>query len=335
MKFLIIFLIIHILISLLLVILKALKILKCEGIVLFTTLLIPVWGFFMLLCQMLSDAHSNRKGTEIDTGRMKADEAKKSISIERSEKDIVPISEAITINDENKGRELVMDILYDVSRSITVDEDDIKEKVVPLEEALVVNDTATRRSLIIDVLYTNPNDYISQLYEAKSNGDTEVVHYAATALAEIQKEYDLAFQNIMERRALNPDDENLDNEYRATMERYINSGLLTGDALHGQLRKYSEMLEEKLNKNEIKGRWTLLNKKANADLKLRDTAALDHDIELMMEHWPERDGVYMYRMQSAMLKKDSSMIKSIIAEIHQKDIFVSSELKNLIHFWES
>lgn len=335
MKLLIIFLIVHIFIFFLIVVLKSLKAIKCDGVAVFTALLIPIWGLLMLFCQVVSDAHSNREANEIDTGRMQTHEAKKSISIDRSEKDVVPISEAMTINDEKKGRELVMDILYGVSRSITVDEDTIKEKVVPLEEALVVNDTATRRSLIIDVLYSNPNDYISQLYEAKANGDTEVVHYAATALAEIQKEYDLAFQSILKRRALNPDDKNLENEYLVTMERYINSNLLTGDALNGQLRKYCELLEEKLNKNEIKGRWSLLNKKANADLKLRDVMALDHDIELMMEHWPDRDGVYRFKMQSAMLKKDSSMIKSIIAEIYRKDIHVSSELKNLISFWEN
>ena len=324
----------HLFVVFLLFVFRIFKILKCEYILLFTALLVPVWGLIMLVIKMVSDRHNDRKGEQIEVERPRADEEKKSIQVDSAEKDIVPISEALIFNDKLKKRELMMDILYSVNKSIVIDEDEMKEKVVPLEEALVVNDTATRRALLIDVLYKNPGDYISQLYEAKANGDTEVVHYAATALTEIQKDYDRQFQEIADRMCEMPNDERIENEYLQLLESYITSGLLSGDGLTNQLEKYSCLLGEKLGKNEMKGRWTLLNKKANADLKLKNSEALDKDVELMAENWPSREGTYMFKLQSAILKKDSRLIRKTIKEIKDKEIFMSYELRNIVKFWD-
>ena len=335
MIFLWIILIAHFLICLVLLALTFFKVIDVEYISIFIAFFIPVWGLLMLLFKVLSDKDQERKGVLIEIERPTAEEEKKSISIDSENKEIVPLSEALVVNDEHTRRDLMVDILYNVNNSVIVDEDEMSDSVVPLDEALVVNDTATRRALIIDVLYNNPSDYVSQLYNAKANGDTEVVHYAATALTEIQKEFDLKFQKIAERKANNPDDEELNEEYQMVLENYISSHLLEGDALKKQLRIYSELLGEKISKTSVKTRWSLLNKKANADLKLEDIEELDKDIKLMQRDYPDREGMYMFKMQSAILKKDVKLVHKIIDEINEKDIYLSSELRNLIMFWDT
>lgn len=324
---------VHVLICFILLMLRVFKVLKCEYILIWVSLIIPLFGVIMLIAKVVSDKHQDRKGSKIEIEKLVAEEEKKSISVDTESNEIVPLSEALVVNDETTRRDLMVDILYNVNSSVIVEEDE-NDDVVPLEEALVVNDTATRRALIIDVLYSNPNDFITQLYNAKANGDTEVVHYAATALAEIQKEFDLKFQSIEERRALDPDNKEIEDEYQALLENYISSHLLEGDALRKQLKIYSDLLAQKLDDTKKKGRWTLLNKKANADLKLADIQALDEDIRIMQEEWPDREGMYMFKMQSAILKKDSELVKNIIKEIKEKNVYLSSELRSLISFWE-
>lgn len=334
MHWILIFFILHIIVCTVVLCLRILRILKCGYINIFIAFFVPVWGMVMLIRKRYSDKHSEREGEEIDARMPTAEFEKKSIPIDQDEKDIVPLAEALAVNDSVTRRDIMMDILYSVNKSIVVENDDLKEKVVPLEEALVVNDTATRRNLIIDVLYSNPSEYVAQLNDAKENKDTEVVHYAATALAEIQKDFDLKFHDIMLRKAEDPDDEATDNEYQVLLENYIASGLLEGDALRNQLRNYSDLLDRKISRKETKGRWTLLNKKADADLKLRDAKALDKDVVLMSKRWPEHENVYMYKMQSAMLKKDSRRIREIIKEIRDKNIYLSAELRGLVQFWD-
>ena len=334
MKILIILFVVHFWVFVVFLLLRIFRIVLVDYTSLFIMLFIPVWGTAMMLDRFISDKNSDRQAWTIEVEHPSADEEKKSITLSDEDNDIIPLSEALVINDPKVRRELMLDILYNVNKSIVIDEDEMKEKVVPLEEALVVNDTATRRSLIIDVLYTNPGGFVSQLYDAKANGDTEVVHYAATALTEIQKDFDLQFQDIMERKALSPDDESIDNEYQVLLEEYISSGLLEGDGLKQQLKIYSELLGKRLMQDGIKGRWTLLNKKANADLKRGDTDALDEVVESMISRWPDREGGYLFKIQSAVLKKDKALIKSVIQEIRDHGIYISSELRSIVSFWD-
>jgi len=325
----------HLLICLVLLILRIVKIFNYDHIFIFIAFFLPIWGEMILLYKVISDRHSNRKGIKIEVEKPTAEEEKKSIAVDDDKKDIVPLSEALVINDDSTRKDLMVDILYNVNSSIVYDEDEMKDNIVPIEEALVVNDKATRRALIIDVLYSNPTDYISQLYNAKANGDTEVVHYAATALAEIQKEFDLKFQDIEERRALDPNDEEIEEEYETVLENYISSRLLEGEALRKQLRIYSDLIDKKLRNPKTKGRWSLLYKKANADLMLEDTNALDKDIIQMNEEWPDREGTYIFKLKNAILKKDKELIMSITEEIRNKNIYVSSELRSIMDFWKT
>ncbi len=334
MKLLLFFLGFHMVFCLALLVLRRARVIGCEYIMLFNALFLPVWGAALLLCRGISDRRADRPGVVTEALRPRSDETVLSTPFSLEDKAVVPLAEAISYQEGEAPEDASADSLYDVSRSIVMDEDTLTETVVPLEEALIVNDTATRRALIIDVLYTNPGDYISQLYAAKANGDTEVVHYAATALAEIQKEFDLAFQDILRRKEQSPQDEALNDEYRAVLEKYIASGLLAGDALKGQLRQFAALLEEKLAKGERKGRWTLLNQKADIDLQLGDAAALDRDIERMTEHWPDRERIFLFKMQSAMLRKDSARMKEVIDEIRARDIYASPELKGMLRFWD-
>ncbi|MCR5282557.1 MAG: hypothetical protein K6E18_04245 [Lachnospiraceae bacterium] len=295
---------IHIVFCLILAALWTMKRIAFHPVWLWIVLFVPIWGTVMLWWQKKSDADEERE--------------KEFLEIRMGERDF----------DQDER-------FQGVSKSIQVDQDDMREKVVPIEEALVVNDTATRRELIVDVLYTNPNDYISQLYKAKANSDTEVVHYAATALAEIQKEFDLAFQDIAMRKSAHPMDESIDQEYRRMLEKYIDSGLLEGDGLKNQQRIYSELLGRDIEKENTRGLWGLLNKKAETDLALEDEKALDQDIAMMEERWPERDGVYKFKLKRAMLQKDRKKIEELLRQMEENNIFLSAELRNMIRFWES
>ena len=77
-----------------------------------------------------------------------------------------------------------MQLESELYRSVTVDEKKVAANTVPIEEALLVNSARERRSIIMDVLNDNPVEYISFLRKAGNNEDTEVVHYAVTAMVE-------------------------------------------------------------------------------------------------------------------------------------------------------
>ena len=56
---------------------------------------------------------------------------------------------------------------------------------VPIQEALQVSDAKNTRRLLLNVLKEDTEDYIQVINQATANKDSEVSHYAATALSDI------------------------------------------------------------------------------------------------------------------------------------------------------
>ena len=82
----------------------------------------------------------------------------------------------------------------ELHRSIRVEDRAGTAATVPLEEALILDTAEQRRKLILSVLTEDPVQYYDLLQQARMNDDSEVVHYAATAMAQISKQADLALQ---------------------------------------------------------------------------------------------------------------------------------------------
>ena len=70
----------------------------------------------------------------------------------------------------------------ELHRSIRVEDRAGTAATVPLEEALILDTAEQRRKLILSVLTEDPVQYYDLLQQARMNDDSEVVHYAATAL---------------------------------------------------------------------------------------------------------------------------------------------------------
>ena len=147
---------VHVMICVLLCVLSRVGVLRVEGRLLPFMLLVPLWG---PLCVLLLHA-----STLIRVGAHTA-----------------PGLEQMRVDDEER-------------RSVLVEERADFANTVPLEEALIVNDSSRRRSLVMSILNDNPSRYIDVLSQARLNEDVEVVHYAATAMAQISAKEDLALQ---------------------------------------------------------------------------------------------------------------------------------------------
>ena len=143
------------------------NILKVHKYMFFVALLLPFWGVLILLILHFQIWFNADDSVEIGVEKLKLDSE-----------------------------------LY---RSVTVDEKKVAATTVPIEEALVINSAKERRSIIMDVLNDNPKEYIEFLQKAGNNEDTEVVHYAVTAMVEISKENDFMLQSLEREYSLDPD----------------------------------------------------------------------------------------------------------------------------------
>lgn len=334
--FLLVFLILHLLVCLLCGLLTRLRILKSTYIDVFILFFVPVFGLFSLLIRSRSCRNAQRQAKELELAHLRIDDqVQRSVDVANNAEteDIVPLSEAFAVNDSGTQRLIMKEALFDMNTTVEVEEDAVQEKVVPLQEALLINDSHTKRELIMDVLYTNPSGYIPQLSQARENNDSEVVHYAVTALVEIQKKFDLQFQAISRKLAKNPEDESLLRSYQRLLEQYLSSGLLEGSRREAQLRIYVEVLKKRLSKNEES--LSLWIKKADADMILKNIEDLRLDAEKMMAFRSENEQGYLYLLKYYVLRRDPDGIKQLIHLIDQRNIYLSAEGRAELAFWRT
>lgn len=217
-------------------------------------------------------------------------------------------------------------------KSVTVDDKKNAKYTVPIEEALLVNSPKERRTIIMDVLNDNPKEYIEFLQKAGNNEDTEVVHYAVTAMVEISKENDYLLQEYDRQYALEPDNP-------AILEKYTDFlwGCLSQNLMQGQVEVLNRELFSTLVQKKIAagGSITDYMRAIENDLKRKNYTLASEYLRQMKEAYPKREEYYLLRLQYLASLGRGEDIKKLLNEIVESHIFLSSKSKEVLAFWEN
>lgn len=217
-------------------------------------------------------------------------------------------------------------------KSVTVDDKKIATTTVPIEEALVVNSAKERRSIIMDVLNDNPKEYIEFLQKAGNNEDTEVVHYAVTAMVEISKENDYMLQNLEREYVANPGDP-------LVLEKYIDFlwSCLSQNLMQGQVEVINrELFCSLINKKiELGGALNDYIRSIENDLKRGQFTLAGATLDKMESEYSQNEEYYLLKLQYLASLGRGEEIKKLLTEIDDRHIFLSSKAKEVLAFWEA
>ena len=257
----------------------------------FVTLLVPLWGLLIVLILHFQIAFDATDSAEIGVEKLKLESE-----------------------------------LY---KSITVDEKKT-DTTIPIEEALLINSARERRSIIMDVLNDNPSDYVEFLQKAGNNDDTEVVHYAVTAMVEISKENDYMLQKLDAEHAANPDD-------MSVLTRYIDFlwGCLSQNLMQGQVEVMNRELFSQLMRKKIaiEGNINDYSRLAENELKCKNYDNAEDVINRMGEKWPEAEEYLLLRIQHLASLGKGHEVQDFVKQTENKHIYMSSKTKEALAFW--
>ena len=271
----------HILICIVLSALIFTKTIKVSKYMLFIVLLLPVWGAAAVVF-LHFQTKLDREGTkEIQLEKMKLDS--------------------------------------EVYRSITVEEKKNANILVPMEEALIVNSPMERRELIMDVLNDNPSDYIRFLQSAGDNDDTEVVHYAVTAMVEISKENDYSLQQFEKKYSNNPDDIQLVSEYCDFLWNCLEQNLM-----QGQVEKMNRLFVNELFAKKLKADTQVQDyvNYAKNNMKLENWTLAKEIIDRMEKMHPDCEQLILLKLDYYAGIGKGQKIKDLIEDVESKRIYL-------------
>ena len=202
--------------------------------------------------------------------------------------------------------------------------------VMPLEEALLLNENSVRRTLIMDILTGNPGEYLGILNQARLNEDTEVVHYAVTAVTELTKQYDLRLQKLEADYAENPDSREILDAYIAFLKEYIDKEIAQGQYLLIQRNQLDRLLGMRLRQEADKELFELF---IDNKIELRMFSEAEDALEQMEHNWPEAEQTWLVKLKYYVARGEGGRVQKLVRMIDQNHIYMSVEGKRMLEFW--
>lgn len=225
-----------------------------------------------------------------------------------------------------------MKLESELYRPIVVDTGKNVASTVPMEEALLINTSAQRRALILDVLNDNPEDYIEFLQKAGDNDDTEVVHYAVTAMVEISKENDDTLHLLEAQYRQNPEDMELLTVYTEFLWNCLSQNMMQGQVEVINRQLFSDLMEKKLAMRAELVDYTRL---VRNELAREHFSRAGELLERMIREFPKREKPYLLKLQYLAAQQRGAEIARLIDEIKKKQIYLSAKGKEAIAFWDT
>ena len=164
------------------------------------------------------------------------------------------------------------------------------EGAAPLEDVLLLDDGPTRRSQLLHLLNDRPEQYLDLLRRASRNEDVEVVHYATTAMSELNKDCDLQLQRAEKRWREDP--RRLE-EYLRALGDYLDKAMAPRRIRDIQRRQYVTLLAERQQQAPTLENGLLLTGQL---LLLEEFEQAEEQLHDLLRRWPTEQQVWLLRL---------------------------------------
>lgn len=255
------------------------------------------------------------------------------------------------------------DITDEVYRSINMESGGVSD-VRPIEDVLETGTPLQRRRLLLSVLHSGASPFVRSLRIAGVNDDTEVVHYAVTALVELRSEYAQRLAVMEEKYAASPSDAGIIRDYAALDEEYIRSGIPEAGEKAERLSHCKKMLEKMLSYYDwqraergggtagpVSGtvrpagtafygssgdpyRLSLLERIGEVCLMQKDSDGAAGTARALIREAPAREEGYLMLIRAMSLSRDGKGIAQTIRKIRERGIYLSPAGREQVDFWQ-
>ena len=288
----IILLIIHLLLCVAVFFLIAMGMLKVRMEVMPLVIFVPLWG---VVCVML-----------IHFQLLLAGKYSASIGVEK-----------LRINEE-------------IYRSFLVLDEDSKG-VAPLEDVLLLDEAKTRRKQMMELLNDNPVQYLELLRQARMNSDVEVVHYATTAMSELNKEYDLKLQKAEKNYGDNPESPERLDEYLEVLGDYLDKALAPERIQKIRRQQYAMLLQKRQNQRPELQNGVELERQL---LRLGEFEQAENVLKELEQKWPSEQQIWLLKVEYAARQKNGRQIRRILREAEEQHIYFTAQTRESLEFWK-
>lgn len=210
-------------------------------------------------------------------------------------------------------------------------ENDIRDTAIPLEDALFVNNAAQRQRILRDAILAGSEGNGALLEQARRDDNPEIVHFATTAMAHADSEFEKKQKELEERLAATPDDIAVMDELIELLRSYLEHP--TDESIRKlRLQRYTDLLSERVKKHPTP---EFMDRLSAACLDGGDMEEAERMIKMTDLLYPNDPENWILRFRMYYMRRDREAMADMVADYHDNPDLRSTRIDRIIAFWTS
>jgi tetratricopeptide (TPR) repeat protein len=204
---------------------------------------------------------------------------------------------------------------------------------VSLEEAFIVSDKKSARKLLLDVLREDSSGSLKTILKAVEHRDSEVSHYAASAISDIISEFKIKERQLRKKYSKDKGNVDLCNEYVDYLNNFLSQKILST----AEQRLYSGIFEELIKTIE-----EYLPSKISGELYNKIVCILlDLGENDKAKVWAQKALInnenelesYKAGLRYYYINKDRSEFLSLLEKLKKSDVLLDHDILEMVRFF--
>lgn len=201
----------------------------------------------------------------------------------------------------------------------------------PLEDVLLLDSARERRSQMMSLLNDDPAQHLELLRQASMSTDVEVVHYATTAMSELNKEYDFRLQQAEKRYGDSPDDPEALDGYLNVLGDYLSKAMAPERIQRIQRGQYATLLEKRQSTRPTLENGAELVRQL---LLLGDMDRAGEALAQLRKRWPKEQQVWLLELETAARTRDGEQLRLVLRRAEEEQIYLGAQAREMLRFWK-
>lgn len=204
---------------------------------------------------------------------------------------------------------------------------------VPLEEAFLVADRKSTRKLLLDVLREDSSSYLKSILKAVEHDDSEVSHYAASAVSDIISDFKIRVKELGEKYTGDKEDKKLCYEYLDYLYNFLSQEVLPIDEQRFYCGKFEELVKtmEECLPAEISGE--LYNKLVCTLLDLGENNKAKVWVIKTLTKYENDLGSYKAGLRYFYVNKNRREFLLLLEKLKNSDVHLDHEILEMVRFF--
>ena len=202
--------------------------------------------------------------------------------------------------------------------------------IVPLNDALEINSDSEVRKMVLDILKEDAFSYMEYLEKALEHKDTEISHYAATAVLDIQRKLMLTLQEFSVRYEKERDNAEVLTVYNTVLKDYLSSRLIDEQSRMKYKGIQSRVLGDLL---KIRPEPSYFVDKIDLELELKDYNKAYEYCSIFLKMYPCLEEPYLMNIKYYYIMKDSKKLKDMVVSLKNSNCAFSSKALETVRYW--